>query len=693
MAEPGFRSIEPARFDQGSVIRPAPFTPPTPRGPVRRWRPRPAALVAGLALCLCAVVVWFVLSARAVHIVVEPADAEVEVAAMLKLQLGSRLLLRSGHYEFSARAEGYHLLQTTLEIGPEQNQSKSFVLEKLPGRLRLQSAPPGAEAAVDGAARGSTPLLVEELQAGVHALRVSLDRYQPLEQSVSIEGKGIEQELLLQLKPAWADVTVSSTPANAEIFVDDQSAGRTPSTVQILEGKRAIRVQLSGYKPFFSELQVVAEQLQKLPEIELQPADAVLELRSRPAGASVTLDGKFQGRTPIELALAPGQSSTVRLFRDGFAGAERNVQLASGERRALDVDLTPDIASVDIRATPADAELTIDGEGRGLAAQTVTLNTSAHTIRIHKPGYVAYETTVTPRAGIPQQVHIKLQTEAEARIAAIKPQITAAGGAVLKLFRPNGTFTLGASRREPGRRANEALREVTLQRPFYLGVNEITNAQFKQFDPTHGSGDFQQKNLDGANQPVVKVTWERAVLFCNWLSEKDGLQPFYQVRDGKVLGATPGAAGYRLPTEAEWEWAARFQSGAMTRFTWGEGLPPPAKSGNFADQSSVGLVAQVLEKYQDGYPVSSPVGSFPPNGKGLWDMDGNVAEWVHDWYDVPVDQVSAMTDPQGPAGGQHRVIRGASWAHGTVTELRLSFRDYGTEGRDDVGFRIARYLE
>jgi formylglycine-generating enzyme required for sulfatase activity len=160
-----------------------------------------------------------------------------------------------------------------------------------------------------------------------------------------------------------------------------------------------------------------------------------------------------------------------------------------------------------------------------------------------------------------------------------------------------------------------------------------------------------------------------------------------------VLGATPGAAGYRLPSEAEWEWAARFQSGAMVRYTWGDALPPPAKSGNFADQSAVGLVAQVLEKYQDGYSVSSPVGSFSPNGKGLWDMDGNVAEWVHDWYDVPLERVTAMTDPQGPANGEHHVIRGASWAHGTVTQLRLSFRDYGTEGRDDVGFRIARYLE
>lgn len=74
-------------------------------------------------------------------------------------------------------------------------------------------------------------------------------------------------------------------------------------------------------------------------------------------------------------------------------------------------------------------------------------------------------------------------------------------------------------------------------------------------------------------------------------------------------------------------------------------------------------------------------------------LKGNVAEWIHDWYDVPVEQVTAMTDPQGPAGGQHHVIRGASWNHGTMTELRLSFRDYGIVGRDDVGFRIARYLE
>ncbi|MBI1732816.1 MAG: PEGA domain-containing protein [Gammaproteobacteria bacterium] len=687
------QQIEPARFDDGGIIRPAPFTPPAAHGTRRRRRLPVAALLFGLVLCALGAIGWFVVSAKSVHVVTDPEQTEIEIAARFKLQFGGRFLLRPGRYDLRLRAPGYHPLDTMLEIGPEQNQRKSFVLAKLPGKLRIESRPTGAEVAVDGDLRGRTPLLVEKLEAGGHALRFSLDRHQPVEQAVSIEGLGVEQTLNVDLKPAWADVTLSSDPAGAEIFVDEQSVGHTPLQAQILEGRRAIRVQLSGYKSELRKLDIVAGQPLILPEILLQPADAVLELRSIPAGASVTVNGRFEGRTPLELALTPGENSTVRLFRDGYASAERGVRLASGERRALEVNLTADVAAVEIRASPADAELFIDGEARGPAAQTVELNTRAHVIRIHKPGYVAHETTITPRAGIPQQLHVKLMTEGEARQASIKPQITAGGGQDLKLFRPEGVFMLGASRREPGRRANEALRAVLLKRPFYLSVKETTNAEFKNFDPTHSSGNFQEKNLDGANQPAVKIPWERAALFCNWLSEKDGLQPFYLVRDGKVLGATPGAAGYRLPTEAEWEWAARQHPGGMARFAWGESLPPPPRAGNFADQSAVGLVAQVLEKYQDGYPVSAPVGSFAHNGRGLYDLDGNVAEWVHDWYDVPAEQTAPMTDPQGPGGGQHHVIRGASWAHGTVTELRLSFRDYGVDGRDDVGFRIARYLE
>lgn len=693
MGDTRFDPIEPAPFDSGDVIRPAVFTPPGPGTRRRGYRAPPVVTGAVALLALFALAAWFVLTSRAVQITTEPDAASVTVDARLKLQFGGHLLLRQGEHAISISADGYHPYRGTLVVGADRNQRHGFTLEKLPGRLQVVSTPAGATVFVDGADRGPAPVRVVELEAGAHTVKLVLERHREHEQVVDIEGLDREQTLAVTLQPAWADITLTTTPGGADVFVDEQPAGTTPLTTPILEGTRAVRVQLNGYKPHQLTLQVAAGQPQTLPDIALEPADAVLVLDSRPGGASVTLDGRFQGRTPMEVALAPGRAGVVRLFRDGYAPAERTVTLGSGERRTLTLDLAADMADVDIRAEPADAELIIDGTPRGVANQVVQLNTRPHTVRIQKPGFVAHETTVTPRAGIPQQLRVTLLTEEAARIAAIKPQITSAGGQVLKLFRPDGTIMLGASRREPGRRANEALRAVTLQRPFYLAVKEVTNAEFKAFDPTHASGTYQQKNLDGATQPVVKITWERAALYCNWLSERDRLQPFYQVRDGRVIGATPGAAGYRLPTEAEWEWAARQQPGGMARFAWGDALPPPAKAGNFADQSAVGLVAQVLEKYDDGFPVSAPVGSFAPNGRGLYDLDGNVAEWVHDWYDVPVEQATPMADPLGPAGGQHRVIRGASWAHGTLTELRLSFRDYGMDGRDDVGFRIARYLE
>ena len=97
--------------------------------------------------------------------------------------------------------------------------------------------------------------------------------------------------------------------------------------------------------------------------------------------------------------------------------------------------------------------------------------------------------------------------------------------------------------------------------------------------------------------------------------------------------------------------------------------------------------------YNDGYLATAPVASFDVNQYELYDMSGNVAEWVHDFYGAVGAIGGVEVDPLGPSEGQFHTIRGSSWAHGSVTELRLSFRDFGEEVRDDVGFRIARYLE
>ena len=128
-------------------------------------------------------------------------------------------------------------------------------------------------------------------------------------------------------------------------------------------------------------------------------------------------------------------------------------------------------------------------------------------------------------------------------------------------------------------------------------------------------------------------------------------------------------------------------------FPWGTRLPPRRNSGNYAGKSATGLVPSLLPGYDDGYASTAPVGTFPANALGIYDGGGNVAEWVQDYYSVPTPgQTVAVEDPLGPPRGSNRVIRGSSWRHAGIRELRLSFRDYGNRGRPDVGFRIARNL-
>ena len=254
---------------------------------------------------------------------------------------------------------------------------------------------------------------------------------------------------------------------------------------------------------------------------------------------------------------------------------------------------------------------------------------------------------------------------------------------------------MGSSRREQGRRSNEALRAVKINDAFYLGVREVSNAEFRAFNAEHDSGAYAGISLNEDDQPAVRVTWEEVAQFMNWLSIQDGLQPVYEEGDGIWAAARPLRNGYRLPTEAEWAWAARFaERDEPLIYPWGAELPPPDRSGNYADVSAADLLPTTLVTYNDGFETSAPSGSFEANAVGIFDLGGNVAEWVQDYYEVGRSATEALVeDPLGPETGRFHVVRGPSWRSVTVTDLRLAARQYSAEGDEKTGFRIARNLE
>jgi formylglycine-generating enzyme required for sulfatase activity len=428
-----------------------------------------------------------------------------------------------------------------------------------------------------------------------------------------------------------------------------------------------------------------------LPTIKLEAANAQLQVNSIPRGANVTVNGHYRGQSPIRIALSPEIDYEIGLSKAGYGSVARQVRLAAAASQSITVDLTARVGEVRLDVFPEDATVFVDGQARGTGSTTLQLSSAPHQLEIKREGYQSFSRSVTPRPGYPQTIQVRLLTDAQVEARSTANVVTSSQGQALVRV-PPGSFSMGSSRREQGRRANEVIVPVSITEAFFIGVKEVTNKEFTRFRSNHISGEGLHPSLAGDLNPVVNVAWNDAVEYCNWLSAEEGLTPAYIKKFEQWTPVEPQTNGYRLPTEAEWVWAIRYMARSKAQvFPWGDRMPPRRESGNFADKSAIELVPSILPGYDDGYASTSPVGTFAPNALGIFDGGGNVAEWVQDYYSVPTPgQVNPLVDPQGPERGANRVIRGSSWRHAGVTELRFSYRDYGSSGRIDVGFRIAR---
>ena len=669
-------------------------------------------LLGGLLVAVLGWATWFFATGRAVKIDVAPADSAVRLHGGLVLPVGGNHFARPGEYTAEIRRQGYVPLRAPLKVTDAPNQSFRYRLAKLPGILQVQT-PVAARISIAGKDVGSAPGEVR-VPAGRHEVLITAPRYLPFKATVDMQGMEQRQTLAAELVAAWAPVTVLTEPTGATVLVDGAARGATPAKLELDAGTHRIELRQAGFKPWVTDVQVVANQPQTLGPVRLGLPDGTLVVRTDPAGASVSVGGAFRGRAPVTLDVRPDVALALVASRDGYEPETTQLTVGAGERREVQLSLTPIFGEVTVIAEPASAEVFANGRPVGKSGQAIKLPAARTDIEVRLAGFRTVRTTVTPRPGLPQVLNVRLEagrvatdTPPAAVVAgaangegataaaskAVTPTIRTKSGAELRLLGP-ASYTMGSPRRESGRRANESQRAVELQRRFYLATREVTNGEFKQYRTQHRSGFVGQNTLELERQPVVNVTWQDAAEYCNWLSQQEGLPPAYQSQGGKLAPVQPATAGYRLPTEAEWEWAARAnRDGSLRKYPWGDALPVPAGAGNFGDRRAQPLLQTILADLDDGYPVTAPTGSFAANALGFHDLGGNVAEWTTDLYTVQPASSALAVDPLSAAPGNMHVIRGSSWRHATVTELRAAFRDSGNGRRDDVGFRIARYAE
>ena len=497
-----------------------------------------------------------------------------------------------------------------------------------------------------------------------------------------------------------ATLIVATQPGDAQVVVDDPAAkvrvlgGKTEITLEPVDGTSPLIVTVArdGYRPSRREWTCQPGGRTEL-DVSLEPLPAVISVAVVPEHASVrTRSGQVAalisvGKQQLTLADIDGQRSySVVATADGYEDLERTVTPRPGETLALSFHLQPKPATLLVRVTPPRATLAVTS-----GQATVVRRGQDYEVTIDRPdGRHAITLTASLPDYEPAEREITLQPGETGRSLDLQLQqrlqrfLTNSIGMQLAYI-PPGVFLMGSSnikqlqqeaarmRQPPDYFTNEyPQHQVRISKPFYLGRHEVTVDQFRNFVSSTGyETEAERRSESAANflgdtfmpsdrrglswwnpgfvqtgtHPVTFVTWQDADTFCRWLSDLEG-QP------------------YRLPTEAEWEYACRGTT--TTAFWTGDDPQELVTAGNVPDASyrrERGAKEPNLQAAtgDDRWVYTSPVGSYRPNLLGLYDTHGNVWEWCRDWYDPKYYARLASretSDPTGPDQGRLRVLRG-----------------------------------
>ena len=510
----------------------------------------------------------------------------------------------------------------------------------------IRTEPPGALVVV-GDHASKSPATFTDLEPRRYVVRIMSPGYDPIETTIDLGGRTMPNLPVMQLVRSRGSLEVNSQPAGAQYTLtsDDGKVtrnGTLPARIaDIPTGKYAIVAKRGDWEIRDS----IEVQRGAVAQKSFAFQTSALSLTSDPAGADISVDGQARGRTPLKLDLEARPHEVVAHL-DGWPDEHRTITVEGG-KEATEQFLFAN-GSVKITSAPAGARVLQNGQEIGqtpLVREDVKPGPVTYELRL--PGYKTVSVTgiVEPQ----QQAFLASRLE--------------------KSLSP-----------EPGQPWTNSLGMKFVQLgDVRISIWETRVQDYEAFCKSTGRSRDAPDFAQAPNHPVVKVNWFDAMAFCNWLTGKE--------HDESVLEPNQF---YRLPTDAEWSAAVGLRNeGGNTpeardgkirnEYPWGRQWPPPSGAGNYADKGAQRARGGLIENYSDGFPQTSPAGSFKPNALGIYDLGGNVWEWCAEGY----------KGDNSPSGRDWGVLRGGSWATSNRNELLSSYRNVVDRNERDViyGFR------
>ena len=551
-----------------------------------------------------------------------------------------------GRYMFRLKKAKYHDEIGVAEVNQKRVQLDVMNMRPAFGSVYVTSNPSGAAVMLDGESTGKvTPCTIEEVKSGEHEIQLYKENYTPVVQNVTIiDGQTIPMDISLAAR--FAQVTITTLPG-ASIKINGALKGTSSYTEELMEGIYEVDVTLANHRSATKQIEVVAGVPQSV-ELNPTPIYGSLEIITTPMDATITINGKDYGITPIVLDnLLIGEYDVV-LSKSGCATVTEHVTISENSTAAINATL-PSGRSVTISSDKSGDEIFVDGVRVGVSPCTTELSFGTHQITAQRGAkHTSKSVSISQGAGA---VAVRLG------FGLIEPRwassVSSSQRAVLEKLIANmvkvegGTFTMGATS-EQGNDADsdeKPTHRVTLS-AFHIGKYEVTQAEW---EAVMGSNPSYYK---GSNKPVENVSWNDCQEFIKKLNRLTGLS-------------------FSLPTEAQWEYASRGGN--------------RSQGYKYSGSNTLSNVAW----YDDNSGSKThEVGTKQPNELGLYDMSGNVWEWCSDWYGSYSS--SSQTNPTGPTSGSCRVLRGGSW-HDDAGGCRVSNRSSGNPGDrgNDRGLRLS----